>query len=62
MHQLEGPGSEARLQRIQARFRALRMRAGVHASIRGARPVARDFLLFFGAFLTFGAAIGLLIE
>jgi len=61
MRQLEGPGSETRLRRIQARFRAIRMRAERHSALGSAKLLAGEFLHFFAAFVVVGAVVWWLV-
>jgi hypothetical protein len=57
MLRLEGPGSAMRLRSLQARFRAIRGRAERRNALRSAKPVVRDFGLYFVAFVTVGAVV-----
>jgi hypothetical protein len=57
MSRLEGPGSEERLRGLQARFRAVRGGAERLSMFRAAKPIAREFGLFFAAFLIVGFVV-----
>lgn len=57
MRQLDGPGSETRLRRIQERFRAIRARADRRLVFAAAAPWMNQFLVLFASFLAVGAII-----
>jgi len=57
VRQLDGPGSETRLRAMQARFRAVRSKVERRDTLRSAKPLARDFLLYFAAFVAVGVVV-----